>query len=187
MFVLIQVQNGKILYVSIEAEIVMGQTQENLSTAEIWELLDEVKDPEIPVVSLVEMGMIRQVGIEDGKVTVIITPTFAGCPALHVMEADIIQRLKQKGVEKVKIKTSLNPPWTTDLLTPEARRKLKEFGLSPPPIHEGKLDIALEQPATCPYCNSENTTLQNDFGPTLCRAIYTCDDCQQPFEQFKPI
>jgi len=132
----------------------MNLTMELPTTEKTWELLAEVKDPEIPVVSLVEMGMIRQVGIEGRKVIVVITPTFAGCPALHVMEAEIIQRLELNSVESVEVRTSLKPPWTTDLLTPEARRKLKYFGLAPPPVHAGHPEIALLRAVACPYCDS---------------------------------
>ncbi len=153
----------------------------------IWQLLEEIKDPEIPVVSLVEMGMIRQVGIEAGKVIVILTPTFAGCPALNVMQAEIDQRLRQSGAPAVEVRLSLTPPWTTDWITPPGREKLKSFGLAPPPLHAGRLGEALLLPVVCPYCDSTHTEVKNDFGPTLCRAIWYCNNCRQPFEQFKPL
>jgi ring-1,2-phenylacetyl-CoA epoxidase subunit PaaD len=159
-----------------------------LTTDAIWQVLDEVKDPEIPVVSLVEMGIIRQVEIAGETVIVTMTPTFSGCPALHVMKSDIENRLHKEGITAVEVRQVLDPPWSSDWITPEARQKLKQFGLAPPPRHDGNLqEILLIDTVVCPYCDSTNTTLKNSFGPTLCRAIHYCHDCQQPFEQFKPL
>ncbi len=154
---------------------------------EIWQALDEVKDPEIPVVSLVEMGIVRDVTVNDTRVIITITPTFSGCPALHVMKADIVQRLKMLGYANVEIKTTFTPAWSTDWITESARAKLREFGLAPPPIHRGDLNVMLLEVATCPYCGSTNTSLRNSFGPTACRMIYYCNACNQPFEQFKAL
>jgi ring-1,2-phenylacetyl-CoA epoxidase subunit PaaD len=153
----------------------------------IWQLLEEVKDPEIPVVSIVELGMIRNVGFADDKVYVTITPTFIGCPALDVIQQDITQKLQESGIDKLEVKVSLSQPWTSDWITEEGRNKLKEFGLSPPPRHGGELEMAITEIAPCPYCDSDKTVLKNSFGPTLCRAIYFCNNCHQPFEQFKQI
>jgi ring-1,2-phenylacetyl-CoA epoxidase subunit PaaD len=158
-----------------------------LKTEHIWEILDEVKDPEIPVVSVVEMGLIRTVGIAGGKVVVNMTPTFAGCPALRVMQEEIEKRVREAGAEDVEVKMVYAPPWSSNRILPEGRRKLKEFGLSPPPQHDGDIQAALLEEVSCPYCDSKKTTLKNSFGPTLCRAIYYCENCQQPFEQFKPL
>jgi ring-1,2-phenylacetyl-CoA epoxidase subunit PaaD len=154
-----------------------------------WQILEEVKDPEIPVVSVVEMGIIRKIEVHPGgkTVEVTMTPTFSGCPAFHVMQEDIEQRLVQAGAEQVKITVSHAPPWTTDWISEEAREKLKDFGLAPPPCHGGAFEASLLNVVRCPYCDSENTQLKNSFGPTLCRAIFYCDACKQPFEQFKPI
>jgi ring-1,2-phenylacetyl-CoA epoxidase subunit PaaD len=154
----------------------------------IWQMLEKIPDPEIPVVSLVEMGIVRGVEqTEDGRVTVTITPTFSGCPALEVMKADIVTQLQQGGVAEVIVRTVLAPPWTTDWITDAARGKLKAFGLAPPPKHGGDFAILLFDPVLCPYCNSEKTALKNNWGPTPCRMIFYCDACQQPFEQFKPL
>jgi ring-1,2-phenylacetyl-CoA epoxidase subunit PaaD len=158
-----------------------------VTPADIWQALDDVKDPEIPVVSVVEMGIVRDVTLEDQKVTVIITPTFSGCPALHVMREDIGNRLKQLGVLNYEVKVVLTPRWTSDWITAEARAKLKAFGLAPPPSGQSDINVFFMEPAFCPYCGSNNTSLKNTFGPTLCRSIYYCNACQQPFEQFKPI
>lgn len=156
------------------------------SEQEIWTLLDSVTDPEIPVVSLVEMGIVRDVILVEREVEVSITPTFSGCPALHVMVDDIQEILTENGY-KPSVKIVHHPQWTSDWITGAARQKLKEFGLAPPPVHGGKIEVTFYEPASCPYCDSTNTIVRNNFGPTLCRAIYYCSDCQQPFEQFKPL
>jgi ring-1,2-phenylacetyl-CoA epoxidase subunit PaaD len=154
----------------------------------IWQVLEGVPDPEIPVVSLVEMGIVRDLEItDDGSVTVTITPTFSGCPALEVMKKDIVTCLRAKGIASVFVRVILSPPWTTDWITDDARAKLKTFGLAPPPKHGGDFAISLFDPVACPYCGSENTSLRNNWGPTPCRMIFYCNHCQQPFEQFKPL
>lgn len=158
-----------------------------MTEARVWELLEEVKDPEIPVVSVVEMGLIRSVGLEQGKVSVVMTPTFIGCPALQVIRESIRERLLDAGVGEVEVKLVLSPPWSSDWITPAGREKLRSFGLAPPPKHGGRVEAALDQAVACPYCGSLDTDLKNSFGPTLCRAIYTCRACTQPFEGFKPV
>ncbi|MDH5606995.1 MAG: phenylacetate-CoA oxygenase subunit PaaJ [Anaerolineae bacterium] len=157
------------------------------SRQEIWNALGEVADPEIPVVSLVDMGIIRDVSLNGKEVIVTMTPTFSGCPALKVMEEDIISRLSRLGIDQVEVEITLNPPWTSDWITPAARDKIKQIGLAPPKIHQGDFVSVLIDPVQCAYCDSDNTTMKNSFGPTPCRMIYYCNSCQQPFEQFKPI
>jgi ring-1,2-phenylacetyl-CoA epoxidase subunit PaaD len=132
------------------------------------------------------MGIARKVEVVGKRVRVTMTPTFAACPALNVMKTQIEQRLMKEGLQPEVI-FSNNPPWTSSWITPEAREKLRAFGLAPPPVHEGDFEAALDQEVTCPYCGSTDTVLQNSFGSTLCRMIYTCSSCRQPFEQFKPI
>jgi ring-1,2-phenylacetyl-CoA epoxidase subunit PaaD len=158
-----------------------------LTIEQAWDILRNVKDPEIPVVSVVEMGIVRKIEVQDGNVQVTMTPTFTGCPALQVMHDEIIAALKDAGAPEVLVTISHNPPWSSDWIKPEARQRLKEFGLAPPPMHGGFISLDIVNTSACPYCDSENTTLKNSFGPTLCRAIYYCNDCQQPFEQFKPL
>ena len=153
----------------------------------IWQALNEVKDPEIPVISVVDMGIVREISLNENQVAVTMTPTFSGCPALHVMQKDIATRVTKLGYTDVSVKIALYPPWRTDWITAKGRKKLKDFGLAPPPVHSGRSDIIFYDLAECPYCDSENTTLKNNFGPTLCRSIYFCEDCQQPFEQFKAL
>jgi ring-1,2-phenylacetyl-CoA epoxidase subunit PaaD len=133
------------------------------------------------------MGIVRAVLVSGNTVIITMTPTFSGCPALETMKTDIEARMRLAGVQSVEVKTVLAPPWTSDWITDTAREKLAAFGLSPPPRHEGNWERLLLNVAVCPYCGSQNTTLKNNFGPTLCRALYYCNNCQQPFEQFKPI
>src|SRR5690606_5902712 len=137
--------------------------------------------------SVVEMGIVREVTVGEDDVLVKMTPTFSGCPALHVMQEEIEQRVQALGVEKVTVETVLYPPWGSDWITDEARQKLKGFGLAPPPRHGGRVPVTFHEPVACPYCDSKNTSVKNTFGPTLCRAIYYCNECQQPFEQFKAL
>lgn len=153
----------------------------------IWQALNEIPDPEIPVVSMVEMGIVREVRLDGEHVTVAMTPTFAGCPALEVMRAEISRKLKERGAASVAVKTVLHPPWTSDWISDEARAKLRAFGLAPPVRHGGDVNLIFYDVATCPRCGSTNTTLKNSFGSTLCRMIYYCNRCQETFEQFKAI
>ncbi len=159
----------------------------HLSEQQIWDTLQTVKDPEIPAISLVELGIVRDVATEGGNVKVTITPTFSGCPALAVMTQDVKQALLAMGAETVEVDTVLAPAWTSDWISDEGKRKLKQFGLAPPRHHGGNLVMTFFDVIACPRCDSKNTTLKNSFGTTLCRAIWTCNSCQETFEQFKPI
>ncbi|MDT8304994.1 MAG: 1,2-phenylacetyl-CoA epoxidase subunit PaaD [Anaerolineae bacterium] len=158
-----------------------------LTEITVWQALESVKDPEIPVVSVVEMGIVRDVTVDGDRVSVKMTPTFSGCPALDVMREQIAACVRDLGAAEVTVETVLSPPWTTDWLSDETRARLKAFGLSPPARHCGNVAITFYEPAPCPYCDSADTVLKNSFGPTLCRAIYYCRACQQPFEQFKAL
>lgn len=158
-----------------------------VTSERIWQVLNTISDPEIPVVSLVEMGIAREVQIDGGRVIVTITPTFAGCPAMHHMREQIVGQLRSIGVEQVEVRTSLNPPWTSEWLSDEVRSKLKQFGLAPPPRHTGNIEIALMEVVPCPRCGSPDTVLDNPFGPTLCRSLHYCRRCRQSFERFKPL
>lgn len=158
-----------------------------LNVEQVWQVLNTITDPEIPVVSLVEMGIAREVAIDGEAVVVTIAPTFAGCPAMHHMRGEIVEKLSAIGVEKIEVRTSLNPPWTSEWIGAEARAKLKAFGLAPPPHHDGKFDIVLMEAVQCPYCGSNDTVLENPFGPTLCRSLHYCNACRQSFERLKPL
>jgi ring-1,2-phenylacetyl-CoA epoxidase subunit PaaD len=154
---------------------------------DIWRALDAVKDPEIPVVSLVELGIVRGVQIADDHVSITLTPTFSGCPALDAMREMVEEQLHALGIEQVDVRFTLAPPWTTDSISEAGREKLKSFGIAPPRPHGGQIDMVLLEEAECPYCGSKNTELRSTFGPTSCRMMYYCHNCQQPFEQFKPL
>lgn len=153
----------------------------------IIELLDAVKDPEIPVISVVDLGVIDDVRIEGDEVFVGLTPTFAGCPALDAMREDIEKVLKETGLEKVTVNVLYNRPWSTNKITPKGRQLLRDFGLSPPPAFDGMLTLEVLQNAVCPKCGSNNTFMMSTFGPTACRAVHHCKNCLETFEQFKPL
>jgi ring-1,2-phenylacetyl-CoA epoxidase subunit PaaD len=158
-----------------------------LSLDEVWQILEQVKDPEIPVVSVVELGLIRAIGWDGDTLLVTMAPTFAGCPALQVMQDEIAARLRREGVPQVKVRLTYSPPWTSDWITSAARARLKAFGLAPPPLVRDVPQEDLLAVVACPHCDSTDTELKNSFGSTLCRAIYVCHGCRQPFEQFKPV
>ena len=165
----------------------MGKIR-NISTGQIRDWLEEVKDPEIPVLSLNDLGVITGIELEaDGKVVVNMTPTFAGCPAMDVMKADVEDVLKKHGVEDYEVIISFETQWNSNMISEKGRMALKKFGLAPPPKHDLIVDIEIVAHAQCPQCGSENTTMKTPFGPTLCRSIHYCNDCLQAFEQFKPI
>jgi ring-1,2-phenylacetyl-CoA epoxidase subunit PaaD len=154
----------------------------------IWDALDEIPDPEIPIVTLVEMGIIRDVDIEGKHITVTMTPTFSGCPALEVMKDDIKTRLSDMGAEDVTVETSFSPPWTSDWITEEARDKLRDYGIAPPPHLKGQpVEIVLVEPTPCPRCEATNTDITNMWGPTACKTLLVCRSCGEPFEAFKPL
>ena len=160
---------------------------ENVSRHKIYEVLQDVKDPEIPVLSLVELGVITSVEVMKDKVTIEMTPTFVGCPALDFMQNEIREALLKNGVTDVEITVSYKKPWNSDMISPEGRQALKKFGLSPPPSRELFADLDILEHAACPRCGNMNTELRNMFGPTLCRSIHYCNDCREAFEQFKPL
>lgn len=159
----------------------------DVTVEDIWRALNTISDPEIPVVSLVELGIVREVQIKADGAIVTITPTFAGCPAMHYMREEIFEQLKSIGVEKTEVRTSLNPPWTSEWLSEEVRAKINRFGIAPPPHHAGEIEIKLMEAVACPYCGSRDTVMDNVFGPTLCQSLHYCQSCQQSFQRFKPL
>ena len=157
------------------------------SVDDIYLWLEEVKDPEIPVLSIVDLGVITGVEVGGNNVSVEMTPTFVGCPALEVMKEDITSVLRRRGVEGVEIDVTFRKPWNSDRITEKGRNALKQFGLAPPPAGQFIEDLEILEHAVCPRCNGTDTQLKNTFGPTLCRSIYYCNSCREAFEQFKPI
>lgn len=158
-----------------------------LTKEEIWKALEDVKDPEIPKVSVVDLGMVEQVELSDGRATITMLPTFAGCPAIDYIRKDIIERVEQLPLEEVEVKVSFEVPWNSNRITEKGKQLLKESGLAPPEKHEGFIELDVLADVACPYCGSRNNVLQSPFGPTLCRSIHYCKDCLQAFEQFKPV
>lgn len=156
----------------------------------IWSELAKIPDPEIPAINLVDLGVIGDVRFEADRLTVELLPTFIGCPAIAVMQEQIIERLGLLEVaDTVEVKVSFDPPWTSERITPTGRERLRLSGFAPPvmAVIEGLDELAVLPVAECPFCGSRSTTLENPFGPTLCRAIYHCATCRQPFEQFKRV
>ena len=153
----------------------------------IWKELEEIADPEIPVLTLVEMKVIRSVRVQDDQVTVVISPTYVGCPAVDAMKEEIRNRLNALGCAQIHIETTFTPPWSTEMLDETTREKLRSFGIAPPARNKGDLAATLAMPVPCPFCHSEETHLESSFGPTLCRQIYYCDSCRQSFDRFKPL
>jgi ring-1,2-phenylacetyl-CoA epoxidase subunit PaaD len=162
------------------------------SREDVLELLTEIKDPELPVVDIVELGIVRDISIEGDSVRVDVTPTYSGCPALQVIEHDIIETLKAHGFSDVTMNSVFAPAWTTDWLSDETKRKLREYGIAPPSgTAAGAVDELVtirrsRETVECPYCGSRNTEEKSEFGSTACKAIHFCNNCHQPFDYFKP-
>ncbi len=159
---------------------------------EIWDLLSEVKDPEIPVLSIIDLGIAREVTVEDDKVIVRITPTYSGCPAMKAIEDEVKKTLRVNGIQNFEVNKDFSETWTTDWMSEEGKRKLKEYGIAPPgKTNEGEDFLKSLKGSSkvipCPYCDSINTELQSEFGSTACKSQYYCHDCEEPFEHFKCI
>jgi len=170
----------------------MPGTKLKYNRDEIWDLLSEVKDPEIPVLSIIELGIAREVKIQGNKILIRITPTYSGCPAMKAIENEIEKVLRINGIQDFEIKKDFSETWTTDWMDKEAKQKLKDYGIAPPGKTEANDDFlnslkASGKTVTCPYCNSTNTELQSEFGSTACKSQYYCHDCDEPFEHFKCI
>jgi ring-1,2-phenylacetyl-CoA epoxidase subunit PaaD len=157
------------------------------TTSEIWSLLEEVKDPEVPVLSVIDLGIIRDVKTEGDAIEIIITPTYSGCPAMDVIAMDIRLKLIEKGYRKHKVSQQLSPAWTTDWMTEKGKAKLKAFGISPPNPKQQfcTTEMFREEAVQCPRCNSYHTELISEFGSTACKSMYRCLDCKEAFDYFK--
>ncbi len=153
----------------------------------IYTWLEEVKDPEIPVLSLVDLGVITEVIISGNAVHIEMTPTFVGCPALDMMKEEIVAVLKNKGIDEVSISVTFRNAWSSDKISEKGKLALKKFGLAPPPPNTIFTDLEILDHAQCPRCDGNNTEMKTPFGPTLCRSIHYCNDCKEAFEQFKPL
>ena len=161
-----------------------------LAMTDALEILETVMDPEVPVLSIVELGIVRKVEVVPDSVIVTVTPTYSGCPAMHTIEAEIRKALLAAGFQAVELKTVYAPAWTTDWISAPAREKLRAYGIAPPPPGAASSELVPLQRAArrigCPYCGSADTEVVSDFGATACKSLHRCRDCRQPFEHFKP-
>ena len=162
------------------------------ATARAWAVLEQVPDPEVPVVSVCDLGIVRDVAVQGQGVAVVLTPTYSGCPATEFIERSVVDALGQAGLGPVTVLTRRAPAWTTDWISDEGKRKLRDYGIAPP----GPVDSSVGVPirivrkaaaVACPRCASENTERLSAFGSTACKSLYRCIDCREPFEHFKPI
>ena len=160
-----------------------------MNKAEVLNALSEIPDPEIPVISIVELGVIREILVDGKSIEVKITPTYSGCPAMKQMEDDVKKKLFDLGFETITIKTVYNPAWTTDWLSADAKLKLQEYGIAPPEESTGDKSFITgkTKSITCPRCKSVNTMMVSQFGSTACKALHKCNDCLEAFDYFKCI
>ena len=165
--------------------VVVSAVEARPSAADIWRWLDDVPDPEIPGLSVNDLGIVRAVDVEAGETVVTVTPTYSGCPATAVIAASIAEALRRKGVDCVRIKTQISPAWTTDWISPAGREKLKAFGIAPPEGGSCAGAAVRNAPKACPRCGSGHVEEVSRFGSTPCKASWRCADCLEPFDYFK--
>ena len=152
----------------------------------IWQILKEVPDPEVPVLNLLDLGIIRDVKFNEEEIEVIVTPTYSGCPATSMINMAIKMKLIERGFNNIKITNQLSPAWTTDWMTEEGKQKLKAYGIAPPVYSKNSDELfSKTDEVECPLCGSKHTHLVSQFGSTACKALYQCDDCREPFDYFK--
>ena len=159
-----------------------------VATRHIWSLLEAVYDPEVPVLSVVDLGIIRDVRTDGEHPEIVLTPTYSGCPAMDVIRMNIRMTLLENGYTDVKITTVLSPAWTTDWMSEQGKEKLRAYGIAPPLPSQQVCHPALfhrEEAIACPHCHSWHTTRTSEFGSTACKALYRCEDCKEPFDYFK--
>jgi len=165
----------------------MNDVKHKITKEDIWLSLQDVKDPEIPTISVVELGIITDVEIlGDDSVSITMTPTFAGCPALKILESLVKEKILQLGIEKVDVTTTFDVHWNTSMITKKGLEMLKKHSLAIPE-QNGFIQIETLKNVACPYCGSKNTILKSPFGSTLCRSLHYCNNCKEAFEQFKPV
>lgn len=159
----------------------------NITKEDVLEALQDVKDPEIPTISVVDLGIIRNVEVGERIIKITMTPTFSGCPALKIMENMVKEKITELTALDVEVTTNFDTQWNTNMITEKGLEGLKKHGLAPPLRHEGLVQIDMITHAECPLCGSTNTVIKSPFGPTLCRSLHYCNDCLNAFEQFKPV
>jgi ring-1,2-phenylacetyl-CoA epoxidase subunit PaaD len=150
-----------------------------------WDAAAEVVDPEIPVLTIADLGVLRDVTVHDGCVEVAITPTYSGCPAMNMIALEIELALQRRGISDPRVRTVLSPAWTTDWMSEDGRRKLKEYGIAPPLAASGRRALFGELAVACPQCGSSDTEVLSEFGSTSCKALWRCKSCREPFDYFK--
>jgi len=157
------------------------------SRDELFAILETVMDPEVPVLSIVDLGIVRDASATDDGAVVTITPTYSGCPAMREIESEIRRALEEQGIGSVEIKTTYSPAWTTDWMSEAGKQKLKDYGIAPPTPKQQVCNEKLfaEEAIQCPHCNSWHTHRVSEFGSTACKALYVCDECTEPFDYFK--
>jgi len=163
-------------------------TESSIDVKKIWEILATVNDPEVPVLTVIDLGIVRDVQIKNDLVEIIITPTYSGCPAMDAIALDIKLKLSEAGYKNVKVISILSPAWTTDWMSEDGKQKLKAYGIAPPNAKQQVCHNDLFAPneaVQCPHCNSYHTNRISEFGSTACKALYQCDDCKEPFDYFK--
>jgi len=160
---------------------------QTITKDEVYNILEQVKDPEIPVLTILDMGVIRDIKLDGEEVEVVITPTYSGCPAMDMIEVEIKSVLQENGFQNPKVTTVLTPAWTTEWLSENGRKKLKEYGIAPPaePSKDKNALFQDEQKVQCPQCDSYDTKLVSQFGSTPCKSLYKCNNCLEPFDYFK--
>lgn len=150
-----------------------------------WSVAAQVVDPEIPVLTIADLGVLRSVAVNDGCVEVAITPTYSGCPAMNMITLEIELALEREGIPNAKVRTVLSPAWTTDWMSENGRRKLLDYGIAPPQLGSGRRALFGVEQVACPQCGSENTEVLSEFGSTSCKALWRCKACREPFDYFK--
>ena len=159
--------------------------EKNISSKKVWQILEQITDPEIPVISIIDLGIVRDILVDENNVEIFITPTYSGCPAMDVISMNISMELLENGFKNVKITQQLSPAWTTDWMTEEGKEKLKVYGIAPPVGKAIEQKYLEKLKVECPQCHSKNTKLLSQFGSTACKALYQCQDCKEPFDYFK--
>ena len=165
--------------------MVTAATSDDNLRAVAWAAAAQVADPEIPVLTIADLGVLRDIAVKDGQVEVTITPTYSGCPAMNMIALEIELALAREGIAKPVVTTVLSPAWTTDWMSDEGRRKLKDYGIAPPQRRGGRRALFGEQQVTCPQCGSIDTEVLSEFGSTSCKALWRCKSCREPFDYFK--
>ena len=162
--------------------------EKNTTTETVWKILETVTDPEVPVLTVLDLGIVRDIEMHPDKLIITITPTYTGCPAMDMIKMNIRMALLENGFTDIEIKTVLSPAWTTDWMTEQGKQKLKAYGIAAPNVKQQVCTPGLfqeEEAIQCPHCNSYNTEIISRFGSTACKALYKCNDCKEPFDYFK--